>query len=406
MVRKARTPTPDRTVLNDPAHRQVLRLALAQVLFMTASVMVATVGSLAGSRIASSPTWATFPVAAMLLGSAAMTIPASLWMARVGRRNGFLAGAFLGLLGGLVAALGVTLSSLALLALGTLLVGAYQAFAQFYRFAAGEVSNAAFRPRAISLVLAGGVIAAFTGPLLARWGGPLLPDHLYAGSFLILALVSLLAMGLLRGVRVPAPTVADLAGPKRSWSEIARQPTYLVALFGAATGLGVMVLAMTATPIAMAHHHHGLDASATVIQLHVLGMFVPSFFTGSLIARYGVLPVMFAGVLLLGGHVVGALSGTGFSDFATALVLLGVGWNFLYIGGTTLLTGTYTPAEKSKAQAINDMTVSAVGLVCSFSAGGLLAALGWAKMNALLLPWLVVTGAAIGWLGWRRRKTR
>src|SRR5690606_3660251 len=181
-----------------------------------------------------------------------------------------------------------------------------------------------------------------------------------------------------------------------------RQPTYLVALFGSATGLGVMVLAMTATPIAMAHNHHGLDASATVIQLHVLGMFVPSFFTGSLIARYGVLAVMFAGVLLLGGHVVGALSGTGFTDFATALVLLGVGWNFLYIGGTTLLTGTYTPAEKSKAQAINDMTVSTIGLICSFSAGGLLAALGWAKMNAILLPWLVAVAVAIGWLGRKR----
>lgn len=390
-------------MLNNPGHRQVLRLALAQVLFMTTSVMVATVGSLAGARIASSPTWATFPVAAMLLGSAAMTIPASLWMARVGRRNGFLVGAFLGVLGGLTAALGIYVSSLALLAGGTFLVGSYQAFAQFYRFAAGEASDAAFRPRAISLVLAGGVLAAFTGPLLARWGGPLFAPHTYLGSFLLLALVSVLAMVLLLGVRVPAPADADVTGPARPWRAIVFQPTYLVALLGAATGLGVMVLAMTATPIAMAHHQHGLNASALVIQLHVLGMFVPSFFTGSLIARYGVLPVMFTGVLLLGGHVVGALSGTEFFDFAAALVLLGVGWNFLYIGGTTLLTGTYTAAEKSKAQAINDMTVSAVGLVGSFSAGGLLAWLGWAKMNVILLPWLVVAGAAIGWLGWRTR---
>jgi MFS family permease len=389
-------------MLTNPGHRQVLRLAAAQVLFLTTTVMVATVGGLAGARIASSPTWATFPVASMILGTAAMTFPASMWMARVGRRNGFLTGAFCGMLGGLVAALGIHLSSLALLATGTFLVGAYQAFAQFYRFAAGEVSDAEFRPRAISLVLAGGVIAAFTGPLLARWGGPLFRSE-YLGSFLILALVSLMAMGLLLGVRVPKPTAADLAGPRRRWQEIVRQPTYLVALFGAATGLGVMVLAMTATPIAMAHHHHGLDASAMVIQLHVLGMFVPSFFTGSLIARYGVLPVMFAGVLLLGGHIVGALSGTEFFDFASALVLLGVGWNFLYIGGTTLLTGTYTAAEKSKAQAINDMSVSVVGMVCSFSAGGLLAWLGWANMNLILLPWLVVAGGAIGWLGWKRR---
>ncbi|MCD6023234.1 MAG: permease [Fibrobacteria bacterium] len=393
-------------MLKHPGHRQVLRLAVAQMLFMTTSVMVATVGSLAGARIAPSPAWATFPVAAMLLGSAAMTFPASAWMERVGRRNGFLTGAAFGLLGGLTAALGVYLSSLALLAAGTFFVGSYQAFAQFYRFAAGEVSDAAFRPRAISLVLAGGVVAAFTGTLLARWGGPWIPAHAYLGSFLLLALVSVAALGLLRGVRVPAASTAELEGPRRPWSVIVGQPTYLVALFGAATGLGAMVLAMTATPIAMAHHHHGLDASATVIQLHILGMFVPSFFTGSLIARFGVLPVMFMGVLLLGGHVAGALLGTGFLDFATALVFLGVGWNFLYIGGTTLLTGTYTPSEKSKAQAINDMTVSTVGMVCSFSAGGLLAALGWSAMNVLLLPWLGLAALAIGWLGWRTRRIR
>jgi MFS family permease len=393
-------------LLNHPGHRQVLRLAVAQMLFMTTSVMVATVGSLAGARIAPSPAWATFPVATMLLGSAAMTFPASAWMERVGRRNGFLTGAAFGLLGGLTAALGVYLSSLALLAAGTFFVGSYQAFAQFYRFAAGEVSDAAFRPRAISLVLAGGVLAAFTGTLLARWGGPLIPAHAYLGSFLLLALVSVAALWLLRGVRVPAASTAELAGPRRPWRVIVGQPTYLVALFGAATGLGAMVLAMTATPIAMAHHHHGLDASATVIQLHILGMFVPSFFTGSLIARFGVLPVMFTGVLLLGGHVAGALLGTGFLDFATALVFLGVGWNFLYIGGTTLLTGTYAPSEKSKAQAINDMTVSTVGMVCSFSAGGLLATLGWSAMNVLLLPWLGLAALAIGWLGWRTRRIR
>lgn len=387
-------------MLKDAGHRQVLRLAGAQALFQTTTVMVATVGGLAGARIAPSPTWATFPVAAMMLGTAAFTIPASLWMARVGRRAGFLTGAFLGVLAGLVAALGIRLGSLPLLATGTFLVGAYQGFAQFYRFAAGEVSDAAFRPRAISLVLAGGVIAAFSGPLLARFGGPLFESD-YLGSFLILSMVSLAAMGLLSGVRVPAPAAAGASGSARPWHAIVRQPTYLVALFGSATGLGVMVMAMTATPIAMAHHHHDLGAASTVIQLHVLGMFVPSFFTGSLISRYGVLPVMFAGIALLGAHVVMALGGTGFVDFASALVFLGVGWNFLYIGGTTLLTGTYSAAEKSKAQAINDMSVFAVGLVCSFSAGGLLSSLGWAKMNLILLPWLVAAAAAIAWLGYR-----
>jgi MFS family permease len=164
-----------------------------------------------------------------------------------------------------------------------------------------------------------------------------------------------------------------------------------------------MILAMTATPLAMVHHHHDLSAAATVIQLHVLGMFLPSFFTGSLIARFGVLRVMLTGVLLLAGHVVTTLTGVGFGSFAGALVLLGVGWNFLYVGGTTLLTGTYTSAERGRAQATNDMTIFAVGLACSFSAAALLQSFGWQLLNVLLLPWLVLAAASLMWLGYSRR---
>jgi MFS family permease len=177
------------------------------------------------------------------------------------------------------------------------------------------------------------------------------------------------------------------------------QPAYLVALFAAATGFGVMILAMTATPIAMVHHHHALSTAATVIQFHVLGMFLPSFFTGSLVARFGVLRVMFAGVVLLTGHVLMTWTGTGFTSFLSALVLLGVGWNFLYIGGTTLLTTTYNPAEKSRAQATNDMTIFLVGLACSFSAGALLQMFGWQTLNAILLPWLATAALAVVWFG-------
>lgn len=385
-------------------HRQVVILASAQALFQIVSVMVMTVGGLAGGRIAGSPQWATLPIATMFLGTAVVTFPAALWMARAGRRAGFLAGTALGLAGGLVGAGGIALDSLPLLSAGTFLVGAYQAFAQFYRFAASEVADDAFRPRAISFVMAGGVVAALAGPLLARLGGPLVQPE-YLGSFLIMSVVSLVASGVLWSLQVPPPAAASgqAAGTARPWQQIVAQPTYLVALFGAATGYGIMILAMTATPIAMVHHHHGLGTAATVIQLHVLGMFLPSFFTGSLIARFGVLRVMLTGVALFVGHILMTLTGTGFASFASALVLLGVGWNFMYIGGTTLLTSAYQPAERARAQAINDMTIFAVGLVCSLSAGGLMQALGWERMNLVLLPWLGLAAAALLWLGARAR---
>ena len=385
-------------------HLQVVRLASAQALFQTASVLVMTIGGLAGAALASTPSWATAPIASMFLGTAIATVPASMWMANVGRRTGFVAGAVLGTFGGLVAAFGVLTGSLLVLCFGTLLVGAYQGFAQFYRFAAAEVSDDKFRPRAISLVLAGGVVAALAGPALGRIGGEWLQPA-YTGSFLILAVVSLLAFGTLLGLKVPTPPIADPgSAPSRPILAIARQPTYLVALFAAVTAYGVMILAMTATPLAMVHHHHGLGDAASVIQLHVLGMFLPSFFTGSLIARFGVLRVMFTGVLLLTGHVAATLSGTGFYSFAAALILLGVGWNFLFVSATNLLTRAYTAAEKGKAQAANDMTVFVVGLAASLSAGALQQGIGWQAMNLWLLPWLGLAAVSILWLGLSKTK--
>ncbi|WP_296739034.1 MFS transporter [Mesorhizobium sp.] len=384
---------------------QVLLLAGAQALFQTASVLVMTVGGLAGAKLAPSPQFATLPIAAMFLGTATVMFPASMWMTKVGRRAGFVTGALLGGAGGALAALGIAFGMFALLCFGTYLVGAYQAFAQFYRFAASEVADDRFRPRAISLVLGGGIVAAFAGPFLGRVGGHLLQTE-YVGSFLLLSIASLIAAGALLSLRVPTPQGASVdGGAGRPWREIVAQPAYLVALFGAATGYGIMILAMTATPIAMTHHHHDLATAATVIQVHVLGMFLPSFFTGSLIARFGALRIMLIGVGLLTGHVMMTLTGAGFGSFAGALLLLGVGWNFLYIGGTTLLTTTYSAAEKGRAQATNDMTIFAVGLACSFSAGALLEALGWQTLNLILLPWLAAATAVLLWFGQRSRRT-
>jgi MFS family permease len=388
-------------MLQSQMHRQVLLLATAQALFQSTSVLVVTIGGLAGSQVAASPALATAPLGAMFLGNAFTTFPAAMFMARVGRRVGFITGAALGIIGGLICAAGVVMSSLLLLCLGTMFLGAYQAFSLYYRFAASEVSDEAFRPKAISFVMTGGIVAAFLGPALARWGEPLIAPQ-YTGSFLLVSAVSVIAMLLLLAVHVPAPPAAA-SGAVRPLAQIVRQPSYLIALFGAATGQGVMVLAMTASPIAIVAHHHTVADAAHAIQFHVLGMFLPSFFTGALIARFGVVRIMFAGVGLLAGHITLALSGTDVPFFISALTLLGVGWNFLFIGGTTLLTKAYTPAERGRAQAVNDLTVVTVGFLSSASSGALLAVFGWQTMNMLLLPWLGLMAAALIWFA--RRQT-
>lgn len=393
-------------MLQNNMHRQVLILASSQSLFQTVSVMVMTIGGLAGANIANTPLLATLPIAAMFLGTATMMFPASILMAHIGRKKGFILGALLGVIGGIIAALGIMYSSLVLLAVGTFCVGSYQSFAQFYRFAASEVADDTFRSRAISFVMAGGVVAAIIGPTLARFGGPIFNHLEYVGSFLIITVVSLLAIGILSGLKIPDQVeVKTDFSAGRPWYQIVSQPTYLVALFGSITGYGIMILGMTATPIAMRHSHHELSAITTVIQLHVLGMFLPSFITGSLIARFGTLKIMLMGVMLFLCYIAMALSGFHFFSFATSLILLGVGWNFLFIGSTSLLTGTYTLEEKAKAQAINDMTVFVVGLICSFSAGAVLDIFGWKAMNLALLPWLAITAISLIWLNLKSQKT-
>ena len=328
-----------------PMYRQVALLASAQALFQTASVMVMTIGGLAGQRIAADPQLATAPIAAMFLGTAMATFPAAMLMTRFGRRNGFVSGALLGVFGG--------------------------------------------------------VVAAIAGPELGRRGADVI-EPAFLGSFLILAVLSLVAMAVLLGFRAPPGAKAAASGGGRPLRAIIAQPVYMIALFGAATGYGVMILGMTATPLAMAHHHHDFSDTTRVIQAHVLGMFIPSFFTGALIARFGVWRIMAAGIGLFAAHIAIASSGTSLYSFGAALVLLGIGWNFLYIGGTTLLTGTYTAAERGRAQGFNDLTIFAVSLAASLLSGALLQSLGWQMLNLILVPWLAVAFVAILWLGFRR----
>lgn len=382
---------------------QVFLLSTAQAFFQIVSIMVMTIGGLAGKKIAQIPELATLPIATMFLGTAVMTFPASIWMARVGRRSGFIIGAMAGVLGAIISLLGILSNSLLCYSLGTFLIGSFQAFAQFYRFAASEVASPSFRPKAIAFTMAGGIVAAFAGPFLARLGGPMF-NLQYTGSFLIMAVIAFVSAVLLIGIRVPNRAELETKDVKsRSLYKIISQPTYIVALFSAATGYGIMILAMTATPLAMINKH-GLDAVATVIQFHVLGMFVPSFFTGTLIARFGTLRIMFFGVLFSFGYVVVSVLDISFVCFLIALTLIGIGWNFLFIGGTTLLVETYTSKEKGKAQATNDMSIFMINLLCSLSAASLLNILGWKWMNIALVPWLTICACLIIWLAIRRNK--
>jgi MFS family permease len=394
------TPTSER--------RNVALLFMAQALFQTGSVLAVTLAALVGALLAPDRSLATLSVTATIIATAVAMIPAALFMQRRGRKAGFLLGAGLGVLGGLLSAAALQFSSFALFIAGSLCAGGYQAFAQYYRFAAADVARPEFKSRAISWVIAGGIVAAIAGPNLARLtrdvgAVPFLASYLV---FLALAIAALFVIS--RLTLAPAQGDEPLADPRpaRPLRAIVRQPVFLTALIGSAVGSAVMVMVMTATPLAMEMHSHTLDDSATVIQWHVLGMFIPSFFTGGLIRRLGVLRVMAGGVILLAMHVAIALAGTDFIHFLSELILLGVGWNFLFIGGTTLLTEAYRPAERAKTQALHDFCVHGLGSLGSLSAGGILNALGWQAVNLTALPFLALALFAIAALAISRHTHR
>ncbi|MGE5451800.1 MAG: MFS transporter [Acidobacteriota bacterium] len=384
--------------------KTVRLLAGAQALFQTASVLMATLSGLVGMQLASDKRLATLPVAVMVLAAALMMIPASMLMQRWGRRAGFLTGSGLGLAAGLLGAAGIHWHRFDWFVVAHALFGAYQGFAQYYRFAAADVASPVFKSRAISWVMLGGVVAAIAGPNLARLTQGIGPEP-FTASYLVLSVLSVMAGALLTGLRLPAPVAGHVEGSGRPLLQIMRQPVFVTALIGSSVGFGVMIMVMTATPLAMQVCGHPLGDSATVIQWHVLGMFVPSFFTGHLISRFGVLPVMAAGVAALGAHVAIAVTGTAFMHFLSGLVLLGLGWNFLFIGGTSLVTQAYQPAERAKTQAAHDFLMFAVASLASFSAGTLLNVWGWQAVNWTAMPFLGLALLALCWLGLVRRRS-
>jgi MFS family permease len=382
--------------------RNVALLALSQAMLITGTSLLLASCALVGMTLTSIKSLATLPLALLFLAQMATTIPASLYMQRVGRRLGFITSAVFGMAGAAIATIGVFKAEFSIFCFGTILIGVFNGFGQYYRFAAAETAPEEYRSRAISYVLAGGLIAAFAGPNLAKWSRQLLPEE-FAGSFAILIGIYLLALGIAFFLRMPEPGAAARATGGRPLGEIARQPAYLVAVASAMVGYGVMNFIMIATPLAMHDYAHPFSDTAFVIQWHVFGMFAPSFFTGQLIRKFGTANIMLAGVVLLGLCVGINFSGIAVIHFWSSLIFLGLGWNFMFVGATTLLTETYFLNEKARAQALNDFIVFGTVTLTSFSSGAVQNILGWKTINMAVIPFLILIGLANLWL---RRKQK
>jgi predicted MFS family arabinose efflux permease len=287
-----------------------------------------------------------------------------------------------------------------------LVMGMYTAFGKYYRFAAADAASESFRAKAISLTLAGGILGGIIGPEMAKRTKDLFPDHVFMASYMSLTIVCLIAMLILTRLDIPQLAEHERKDPGRPLGEIMRQPVFIVAVLASMLSYGIMNLMMTSTPLAMRAHDHHFNDAALVLEWHVIGMYGPSFFTGSLIYRFGVLNVILAGIALLFVCIVAALIGTAFINFWVAMFLLGVGWNFMYVGGSALLTECYTPAERAKTQAANDFLIFVTMAISSMSSGLLLNKSGWHAVNWGSLPFLALATAATLWLMWYRRNPK
>ncbi|HYF52990.1 MAG TPA: MFS transporter [Salinarimonas sp.] len=379
------------------ARRNALVLAGAQALGGASPSIVISVGGLVGQAIAENKLLATLPVSTLNLGLALSTIPAALLMRRVGRRNGYVIGATLGVVAGCVAAYAIAAANFALFCLATAIAGGYGAFVQSYRFAAADSASPAFRARAISWVMAGGLAAGIIGPQVVIWSRDVVPGALFAGAFLGQAVLAFLSMAVLAALRAPPVEAEAARGGGRPLGEIMRQPRFVVAVLAGLTSYGLMSFMMTAAPLAMVGCGHSVDLAALGISLHILAMFGPSFVTGSLIDRYGKERITAAGLVLIAAAAAVGLSGLGVAHFWIALVLLGLGWNFGFIGATAMVTDCYRPEERAKVQAANDFLVFGSVALASFSSGKLLNLGGWETLNWLVLPPVALTLLLLAW---------
>ncbi|WP_458096639.1 MFS transporter [Roseomonas sp. WA12] len=373
----------------DTAMRRNVRLLfLCQALMNSAVVGQATMGALIGYSLVENKSLATLPMALQMLATMAASIPAGIVFARLGRRAGFMLGATGSLLGSLTFAFGVWQASFPIYCLAAIPAGLGFGIAQHYRFAAAEVATPSYRPKAIAMVMAGGVIAAALGPELVKHSRDLLAPSLFLGTYLILAIAPIVCMSILQVVTLPpAPSRADVATPVM---EIVSRPAFITAALTGSVAYGVMNLLMTSTPLEMMLCGYDIAASASVIQVHAIAMFAPGFVTGRLIARFGARPVILAGLALNAICVAVALTGKEFHQFSVALVALGLGWNFMFTGATTLLAEAHSPAERVRAQTANDFIVFGTVACTAFGSGLLHAASGWNLLNILVLPALLL----------------
>ena len=383
-------------------NRHLILLALAQGMFLTNNVTFIAINGLVGLSLAPLGWMATLPVMGYVVGGALSTGLVAKTQQRFGRKGSFMLGLLVALLSAGLGAWAVMMQSFWGVVLATVVAGYYSANAQLYRFAAAELCAPEFREKAVSLVMAGGLIGAVIGPNLAMATKNLLPMP-FAGAYVALAAIALVSMGLMVFIHFPpAPAVQASDSPGRPLREIMMQPVFAVAALAAALGYGVMNLLMAATPLAMQVCALPFESTAWVLEWHVIGMFAPGFFTGHLIKRFGVLSVMGVGVLLNLACIVVALSGTELDHFLVALFLLGVGWNFLFTGSTTLSMQAYTPQEKNRAQAAINFCVFATMAFTSFASGALVTTQGWAWLNWGSLVPVLLTGAGLLWLKLRR----
>jgi predicted MFS family arabinose efflux permease len=380
------------------ARRNILLLAVAQCLYSCCVITVFSTAGLVGLSIAPNPSLATAPITTFVLGALFTTVPASLLMQRLGRPTVFIAGAALCIVGAILAFWSIYTENFTTFCFATAFYGAFQATSGFYRFAAAETASDDTKSIAISWVLTGGVVAAVAGTIISSRTSELVAEHVFAGSYAATGLLALANIIVILRLRLPKPKASDIEGPQRSWAELFQQPKLIVAMASAIIAYGLMNLMMTAAPIAMVGCGFTKDDASWVIQWHVLAMFVPSFFTGQLIKRFSAPWITAIGMAILIASAIAALLGITFGHFAVALILLGLGWNFGFIGGTTMLTDCYRPSERGKVQALNDFGISALMAVASLSSGALLAEWGWGAVSMAIFPAASVALAMLAWL--------
>jgi len=397
---------PERSSEYNTVRKNLILLALCQAMGMTILSMLLSLGGLVGQGLASDPDWATLPVSVQLLFTMLATLPASLLMQRKGRRYGFMLACFILIVAALAAAWAIYNDSYIGFTLSLAGFGVALSFFQFFRFAAIDVAPDYYVSKAVSWVLAGGLLAAFLGPNLAAWTRDFDPAHPFLLTLLSTIPITLLMLWMFWRMDLPLPDACERDGRQRSLRQIAIQPVFFVAVAAAMVAYSVMTLLMTATPLAMKGHGFHFGQTAFIIQWHLVGMFAPSFFSGALIDRFGVLNVMLAGVAAYILVVVLNMGEQSISQYWFALVLLGVGWNFLFIGGTTLLHEAWLPAEKGRVQGINDTLVFSMSALAAIGSGLLYNNLGWEITSLISLPFTLISGALIVYLIRIRRRAQ